>query len=92
MNNWKCALELNSKRQVVAGDQKQLVEALSNGANLRIYTEFIHNQHIDVTSGSDERIREVAEFAATYIVNDCWAAGIMTLNHWQGRYDGIITE
>ncbi len=79
MSNWKCALELNSKRQVVAGNEKQLVEALSNGADLRIYTEFIHNQHIDVTSNSDERIREVAEFAATYIVNDCWAAGIMTL-------------
>ncbi len=79
MNNWKCALELNSKRQVVAGGEMQLVEALSNGADLRIYTEFIHNQHIDVTSDSDERIREVAEFAVTYIVDDRWAAGIMNL-------------
>ena len=79
MNNWECVLELNSKRQVVSGGEKQLVKAILNGADLRIYTEFIHNQHIDVTSDSDERIREVAEFAVTYVVDGRWAAGIMSL-------------
>ncbi len=79
MNRWKCVLELNSKRQIVAGSEKQLLKTIANGADLRIYTEFLHNQHIDVTSDSDERILEVAEFAVTYVINDCWASGIMSL-------------
>ena len=53
--------------------------AIRGGADLRIYTEFIHNQHIDPASASDELIREVSEFRATYLVEDRWCAGIMTL-------------
>lgn len=79
MSHWKCVLERDAKRQVTAGSEARLVEAIVNGADLRIYTEFIHNQHIDVASDCDERIREVAEFAVTYVVKGTWVAGIMSL-------------
>lgn len=77
--NWRCALELNSHREVVTGDPADLGAAISRGADLRIYTEFLHNEHIDVDSPSAERIREVAEFGVTYRIDQKWSAGIMSL-------------
>jgi len=79
MRNWRCALELNSERETIGGSPSDLASAIRAGADLRIGTEFLHNQHIDVTSPSAERIREVAEFGVTYLVDDCWAGGIMSL-------------
>lgn len=76
---WHCALELNSHREAVAGDPADLGEAIARGADLRIYTEFRHNEHIDVNSPSNERIREVAEFGVTYRIDRQWSAGIMSL-------------
>ena len=79
MTRWTCALELDSARTAVAGSQKALVDAIRRGGDLRIYTEFLHNQHIDVRSSSAERVREVAEFGVTYLVQERWAAAIMSL-------------
>ena len=79
MTKWKSVLELDSRREVTGGSPDALCAAIRRGADLRIYTEFIHNQHIDPTSDSDELIREVSEFRATYLVEDRWCAGIMTL-------------
>ena len=79
MTRWVSVLELDSRREVTGGSPDALCAAIRRGADLRIYTEFIHNQHIDPTSPSDELIREVSEFRATYLVEDRWCAGIMTL-------------
>ncbi|MFH1920424.1 MAG: hypothetical protein ABIP48_11130 [Planctomycetota bacterium] len=79
MTTWDCALELGADRRVVSGSEKALAGAIGRGADLRIYTEFLHNEHIDVTSDSRERIREVADFPVTYLVDATWVAGIMTL-------------
>jgi hypothetical protein len=79
MTKWRCVLELDSRRDVTAGSQAVLCDAIRRGADLRIYTEFIHNEHIDPASESRELIREVSEFRATYLVEDRWCAGIMTL-------------
>ncbi len=79
MSNWRCALELDAKRNVVAGSTAALAAAIGRAADLRIYTEFLHNEHIDVTSPSSERIREVADFGVTYRVDHHWSAGIMSL-------------
>jgi hypothetical protein len=79
MTNWQCVLELDSARQVAAGSTEALVAAIRRGADLRIGTEFLHNEHIDVTSDNPERIVEVAEFGVTYLVADRWVAGIMSL-------------
>ncbi len=79
MTTWRCALELDAKRNVAAGSTADLADAIGRAADLRIYTEFLHNEHIDVDSPSRERIREVAEFGVTYRVDQQWVAGIMSL-------------
>ena len=79
MKAWRCALELDEKRKVVSGSPEGLAAAIGRAADLRIYTEFLHNEHIDVDSPSNERIREVAEFGVTYRVDKNWVAGIMSL-------------
>lgn len=76
---WRCALELDARRNVVAGSAANLADAIQRAADLRIYTEFLHNEHIDVDSPSKERIREVAEFGVTYFVDRTWTAAIMSL-------------
>ena len=79
MTRWVSVLELNSRREITGGSPDALCAAIRRGADLRIYTEFIHNEHIDPASDSAELIREVSEFRATYLVEDRWCAGIMTL-------------
>jgi hypothetical protein len=79
MTDWTCALQLDSARSVTAGSEAALCDAVRRGADLRIYTEFRHNEHIDLDSPNDEVVREVAEFRETILVRDGWAAGIMTL-------------
>jgi hypothetical protein len=79
MTQWQCVLELNSKRQITSGDPLRLSKAIGNAADLRICTEFLHNEHIDVNSPCAERIREVAEFGVTCRINQEWVAGIMNL-------------
>ena len=79
MDDWTCALELNEDRSVAAGSPQTLRDAIRRGADLRIYSEFRHNEHVDPRSDDDELVRETAEFCTTYLVDDRWAAGIMTL-------------
>jgi len=78
MTTWRCALELDSGRNVTSGSTTELADAIGRAADLRIYTEFLHNEHIDVQSSSAERIREVAEFGVTYRIDKTWSAGIMS--------------
>ena len=89
MVEWNCVLELNTERQTVAGSEKALADAIRRGCDLRVYTEFIHNEHIDVTSDSTERIREVAEFGVTYLLADSWTAGVMSLRQPVSLPDGF---
>ena len=76
---FKNVLELSQQREIISGDQGMLVQSIKSGADLRIYTEFRHNEHIDTSSGNNELIKEASEFPATYVVEDRWCAGIMTL-------------
>jgi hypothetical protein len=77
--DWRCALELDAARQPVAGSTTALAAAIRRAADLRVYTEFRHNEHIDVTSPNPELIQEVSEFGVTYLLDDAWVAGAMTL-------------
>lgn len=52
---------------------------MRRGADLRIYTEFYHHEHIRPGSGNHELLQEVSDFRTTYLVDNRWAAGIMTL-------------
>ena len=74
-----CVLELDMHRNIVGGSPEALRDTIRQGADLRIYTTFKHNEHIDSKSHNDEIIREVSDFPATYLIEDKWAAGIMTL-------------
>lgn len=76
---WHNVLELDAARRVVHGDPAVLRAAIRRGADLRIATGFVHNEHIDVTSDVAEPVREVADFPVTYLVEDRWVAGVMTL-------------
>ena len=76
---WTCALELDDARRTIGGSAGALVNAIRAGADLRIGTEFRHNEHIDTDSSSPELVQEFADFAITYLVDDRWAAGIMSL-------------
>ncbi|MBO9606470.1 MAG: hypothetical protein J7639_10985 [Paenibacillaceae bacterium] len=79
MTKWKCALELNRGRERVSGSEAALCDAIRGGADLRIETSFRHHEHIDTQSDNRELVREVSEFRATYMIDDRWAAGFMTL-------------
>lgn len=77
--HWACALELNAQREVVAGSADALADAIRRGADLRIGTDFRHNEHIQPGGDNAEIIREVSDFRTTYLIDDRWVAGIMTL-------------
>lgn len=77
--NWKCALVLDRERRVVSGSTEALSSAIRRGADMRIYTEFRHNEHIDTKSDNPELIREVADFRITYLLDNRWVAGIINL-------------
>jgi hypothetical protein len=89
VSDWICVLELDSERSITAGSQAALCDAIRRGADLRIYTEFRHNEHIDVTSDNPELIREVADFRVTYLLDDRWAAGIISLRQPISLPDGF---
>ena len=72
-------LTLNPDRTIRQGSYSALANAIRSGADLRIGTGFRHNEHIDTSSNSNELVREVAEFRTTYLIDDSWTAGIMTL-------------
>lgn len=88
-SKWKCAVALDSQRNVTAGSNAALADAIRRGADLQVQTEFIHNEHIDTDSNSDELIREVAEFRTTYLLEDRAVAGIMTLRQPISLPDGF---
>ena len=79
MARWRCVLELDGRRSVASGSHKALCDAIGRGADLRVLTEFVYNEHIDPRSQHAELVREVADFRVTYLVEERWAAGIMSL-------------
>ena len=89
MSHWTRTLALDSARQIIGGSESVLADAIRRGADLRIYTEFRHNEHIDISSPSDELVREVAEFAVTYLIDDRWTAGLMSLRQPVSLPDGF---
>lgn len=88
-SGWKNVLELNTARKPVSGSYEALTRAIKRGADLRIYTEFRHNEHIDTTSNNPELIKEVADFRVTYLVDNRWVAGIINLRQPISLPDGF---
>lgn len=75
---WTAALELDSKRNIICGSPEALRNAIKNGADLRVATDFYHNEHIDVRSDNHDLIHEVSDFPCTYLIDDRWVAAMMT--------------
>ena len=84
-----CALELDRERSITQGSEGTLRDALRRGADLLVSTIFRHGEHIDPSSGSEELIEETAEFRVTYLVDDRWVAGIMSLRQPISLPDGF---
>lgn len=76
---WQCVLTLDEQRQVISGDVANLRAAIGRGADLRIYSEFRHNEHIDPTSSSNELIQESMDMRCTYLIDQRWVASQLTL-------------
>jgi hypothetical protein len=81
---WALALELRPDRSIAAGSKQAVVDALARGADLRVYTEFLFEEHIEPggRAGEPEQdglIREVIDFRETIVVGEAYAAGITTL-------------
>jgi len=80
---WSCALELRPDRSIAAGSERQLAEAVSCGADLRIYTEFIFEEHIvpggDGDASHNGLIREVIDFRETWLIDRRHVAAVTTL-------------
>lgn len=81
-NGWKTVLELAPDRSVRTGSKDELADAIRRGADLRIYTEFLYEEHIRPGGGDprlDGLIREVIDFRETLLVDDRHVAGVTTL-------------
>jgi hypothetical protein len=78
MVKWQSVLELDAKQQATKGSTKALCKAIGNGADLRIHTDFRHNEHIDTSSDNEDMVNEISEFHETCLLDDRWAAGFMT--------------
>ena len=76
---WKTVLTLNSDRTIAAGSPQALRDAIRRGADLRVYTEFWHDEHIDTDSDNHELIQETTDFRVTYLLENRWVAGVITL-------------
>lgn len=88
-DHWSCTLSLDAQRQPDSGSADALVQAIRNGADLRVGTGFIHNEHIDPSSVNDELIREVMDFRITYLIENQWAAGIQNMRMPVALPDGF---
>lgn len=83
-HSWKCALELRPDRSIAAGSAASLCDAIRRGADLRVYTEWLYEEHIapDIAN-PDPRyngvLQEIIDMRETMLVDDRYAAGITTL-------------
>ena len=79
---WRNALELAPDRSVRSGSKRSLAAAIGRGADLRVYTEFLFEEHIVPGGTDDERlrgpIREVIDFRETILVDGRHVGGITT--------------
>lgn len=78
---WRSPLALDAGGRVLRGSPGSLCDAIRRGADLRIRTDFRYNEHLDPASKDDQRVEEISDFRTTYLVDDRWSAGIMTLRY-----------
>ena len=89
MPSWNCVLELDNEQSVVSGSTEKLCQAICNAADLRIHTDFRHNEHIDTESDNPELVNEISEFHETCLLDQRWVAGFMTTRQPISLPDGF---
>jgi hypothetical protein len=79
---WALALELAPDRSVQAGSKAALAAAIGRAADLRVYTEFLFEEHILPGGNGDPTqdgvIREVIDFRETILVGGTHVGAITT--------------
>jgi len=84
-NPWRCALELKPDRSVSAGSPADLCAAIGRGADLRVYTEWLYEEHITpdlpppAIPANNGLVQEIIDMRETMLIADRYAAGITTL-------------
>lgn len=86
---WRCVLALDRDRRTIAGSPEELRRAIRAGADLRIYSEFYHDEHIDPGSSNHKLVQESMDMRATYVIDDRWAAGVLSLRQPVQLPDGF---
>lgn len=76
---WICSLELNAQMKRTVGSEEALRSALGRAADLRIGSEFFHDEHVDTKSNEHELVEETMDMRVTYVVDGRWCAGIQSL-------------
>jgi len=82
---WQCLLELTPDRTPVSGDRHKLRDAIAHGADLRVFTEWLFEEHIAPDLSRPMRdeeaglIQEVIDFRQTIVVDSDNAVGITNL-------------
>ena len=82
---WTCALELGPDRSTTSGSPTTLSDAIRRGADLRVYTEWLVEEHLvpygDIPRRpqNDGVIQEITDFRQTYLLDDAHVVGITTL-------------
>ncbi len=83
-SSWQCLLELDAQRNVTSGDARTLCDAIARGADLRVYTEWLFEEHVAPDLGRPARddeaglLQEVIDFRETILVGNDYASGITT--------------
>jgi hypothetical protein len=78
MSTWSDALTLNTDNSVRGGSGQTLAAAIGRGADLRLYLEFRHDEHLEPGSDIKDVVQDVVDLRVTYLIEDRWSAGIMT--------------
>jgi len=86
---WRLVLALDRDRRPIDGSPEELRRAIRAGADLRIYSEFYHDEHIDPGSSNHELVQESMDMRATYLIDDRWAAGVLSLRQPVQLPDGF---
>ncbi len=54
---WRLVQTLDRDRRLIGGSSADLRAAICQGADLRIYSEFYHDEHIDPASSNHELVQ-----------------------------------
>jgi len=76
---WRCALQLNRAREVVAGNRDALSAAIARGADVRLYTQFHWADHMGPALPDQGLVEESIDLRVMYLLEGDWPAGLTAL-------------